>query len=74
MPFSQALPYSWRQELVDVDLIVPIPKGTRAKGLDVVIAKKKLKVGLKGQEPILEGELSKEIKVDDSTWTIGTSN
>jgi hypothetical protein len=66
------LPYTWKQELGDLDLIVPIPKGTRSKGLDVVIAKKKLKVALKGQDPLLDGELCKEIKVEDSTWTIGT--
>jgi len=65
-----ALPYTWRQELGDLDLVVPVPKGTRAKGLDVLISKKKLKVGLKGQDPILEGELCKEIKLDDSTWTL----
>ena len=50
---------------------MPVPKGTRARDLKVVIAKTKLSVGLKGQEPIMEGELCKEIKVDDSTWTLG---
>ncbi len=48
-----------------------MPKGTRGKDLTVVIQKKKLSVGLKGQEPILSGELCKEIKVDESTWTLG---
>ncbi len=28
-------------------------------------------VGLKGKDPIMEGELCKEIKVEESTWTIG---
>jgi len=32
--------------------------------------KKKLNVGIKGLEPILSGELCKEIKVEESTWTI----
>lgn len=50
--------------------MVPVPKGTRARDLSVVIQKKKLSVGLKGQEPILAGELCKEIKLDDSTWTL----
>jgi hypothetical protein len=66
-----ALPYKWRQELGEVDLVVPVPKGTRAKQLDIVIQKKKLSVGLKGQDKILDGELCKEIKVEDSTWTLG---
>lgn len=64
------LPYTWKQELGDVSLVVPVPKGTRGKLLDVVIQKKKLSVGLKGKEPIMAGELCKEIKVEDSTWTL----
>ncbi|KAJ8083969.1 hypothetical protein AAF712_000865 [Marasmius tenuissimus] len=65
-----ALPYQWTQILGEVDITVPVPKGTRGRDLNVVIQKKKLSVGLKGQEKILDGELCKEIKVDDSTWTI----
>jgi hypothetical protein len=64
------LPYTWSQELGEVAVSVPIPKGTRARDLDVSIQKKKLKVGLKGKEPIMNGELCKEIKIDDSTWTV----
>lgn len=67
-----ALPYKWTQELGDLDIVVPVPKGTRGKDLVIVIQKHKLSVGLKGQEKILEGELCKEIKVDDSTWTLGS--
>ena len=65
-----ALPYSWTQELGDVDVTVPVPQGTRGKDLAVVLQKKKLSVGLKGHEPIMAGELCKEIKVEDSTWTV----
>ncbi|KZS95966.1 CS-domain-containing protein [Sistotremastrum niveocremeum HHB9708] len=57
------LPYKWHQELGEVDLIVPVPKGTRGKNLDVNIGKQKLAVGLKGQDKILEGTLCKEIKL-----------
>ncbi|KAB5594346.1 Nuclear migration protein nudC [Ceratobasidium theobromae] len=64
------LPYQWKQELNELDITVPLPKGTRPKDLVVKIMKKKLSVGLKGQEPILEGELCQEIKVEESTWTI----
>ena len=73
LSISSALPYSWSQELGDVDVIIPVPKGTRGKQLSVVIAKKKLGVGLKGEEPIMSGELCKDIKVDDSTWTLRKS-
>jgi hypothetical protein len=33
----------------------------------------KLSVGLKGHEPIMAGNLCKEIKVEDSTWTVRES-
>lgn len=69
--YFKALPYFWKQQLADVDVEIPVPKGTRGKQLNVVIQKKKLSVGLKGQDPIMSGELCKEIKVEDSTWTIG---
>lgn len=52
--------------------MVPVPKGTRARNLNVTIQKKKLTVGLKGNEPILDGELCKEIKMEESTWTVGS--
>lgn len=66
-----ALPYTWRQELGEVDIVVPVPKGTRARELAITIQKKKLSVGLKGKDKILDGELCKEIKLEDSTWTLG---
>ncbi|KAF8350114.1 nuclear movement protein nudC [Amanita rubescens] len=65
-----ALPYSWTQELGEVDVFIAVPKGTRARDLAVVIAKKKLSIGFNRQEPIMSGELCKEIKVEDSTWTL----
>ncbi|KAF5355711.1 hypothetical protein D9756_003721 [Leucocoprinus leucothites] len=68
--YNLALPYQWKQELGEVEIIVPVPSGTRGKDLSVIIQKKKLSVGLKGQDPILDGELCKEIKVDDSSWTL----
>ncbi|KAI9206517.1 nuclear movement protein nudC [Polychytrium aggregatum] len=65
-----ALPYKWRQTLIDVAITIPIPKGTKGRDLSVVIQKKHIKAGLKGAEPILEGELCEAVKVDDSTWLI----
>lgn len=66
-----ALPYTWRQTLSDVDVTVPVPQGTRSRDLVVDIKRSSLKVGLKGKEPILSGALCKDIKTDDSTWTLG---
>ncbi|GAA5871094.1 hypothetical protein JCM8547_005356 [Rhodosporidiobolus lusitaniae] len=70
---QEALPYRWRQTLTDLTLTVPVPPGTRSKQLDVVIKKQYIKVGVKGETPVIEGELPKEVRVDDSTWTLDDS-
>lgn len=56
---------------MDVDIEVIVPKGTRARDVAVDIGRKKLSIGLKNQEPVMSGELCREIKIEDSTWTIG---
>ena len=69
-----ALPYKWRQTLSEVDIVVPVPAGTRGKQLVVEIKKTKLKVALKGAtDAIIDGDLCKPVKLDDSTWTLGAS-
>lgn len=68
------LPYSWKQELAELDVVVPVPKGTRGKDLSVVIARNKLSVGLKGKDKIMEGDLFAAIKVEESFWNIGAWN
>ncbi|KAJ3479606.1 hypothetical protein NLI96_g8935 [Meripilus lineatus] len=64
------LPYTWKQELGEIDILVPVPKGTRGKQLNIVFQKKKLSVGIKGQDPIMSGELPHEIKLEESTWML----
>ena len=66
-----ALPYRWRQQLNEVDVTIEVPQGTRGRDLVVVVKKNYLSVSLKGKEPIMAGDLPKEIKVEESTWTIG---
>lgn len=39
------LPYRWSQDLATVTVNVDLPKGTRGKDLNVVMEKRKLKVG-----------------------------
>ncbi|TPX65291.1 hypothetical protein SpCBS45565_g05270 [Spizellomyces sp. 'palustris'] len=65
-----SLPYTWKQTLQEVDITVQLPKGIKGRDLNVLIQKRRLKAGLKGQDPILEGELCNDVKVDDSTWTL----
>jgi len=68
---QEALPYKWTQELGELDITVPVPQGTRGKDMVIVLEKKRLVVGLRGTtEPIMTGTLCKEIKIEDSTWTV----
>lgn len=48
------LPYKWTQTIRDADVAVPVPGTVKGRDLDVVLTKTKIKVGLKGQEPIIE--------------------
>uniref|UniRef100_A0A2P2JRX4 Protein BOBBER 1 isoform X2 n=1 Tax=Rhizophora mucronata TaxID=61149 RepID=A0A2P2JRX4_RHIMU len=65
--------YSWTQTLQEVNIHVPVPSGTKSRFVVCDIKKNNLKVGLKGQPPIIDGELYKPIKVDDCYWSIGMS-
>ncbi|MCJ1390610.1 hypothetical protein MMC18_003471 [Xylographa bjoerkii] len=66
------LPYKWTQTIGDLDITVPVPGNLKGKDFNVVLSKTKLKVGVKGQEPILDGDLPHSIHVDESTWTLTT--
>jgi len=62
--------YQWEQTLNEVTVNIEIPAGTTSKMLVVDMTQKRLKVGLKGQPLMIDGEWSKPIKVDDSLWCI----
>ena len=63
--------YRWTQSLQDVQVFVPVPKGTKAKMLKVQMLKQKLIVHVAGAESaVVDGELHKPIKIEDSTWSI----
>lgn len=48
--------YQWTQSLGEVVVTVPVPPGTKGRACDVSIGRDRLRVGLKGQPPVL-GEL-----------------
>jgi CS domain len=58
--------------VVSLQLRVPfdVSFSLRARDVVVKIGKKTLAVGLKGQAPIIDGELCAEIKLEDTLWVI----
>lgn len=62
--------YSWTQQLSELEIEIPFPKETKSRDLVIDIQKRRLKAGLKGLDPILDGELFNEIKPDECSWTI----
>ncbi|XP_017255784.1 protein BOBBER 2 [Daucus carota subsp. sativus] len=62
--------YSWGQSLQEVNINIPVPLGTKSRDIVLEMKKNHLKVGLKGQPPIIDGELFQSIKVDDSIWSL----
>ncbi|XP_022723581.1 protein BOBBER 1-like [Durio zibethinus] len=62
--------YSWTQTLQEVTVNVPVPSGTRSRSVVCEIKKNHLKAGLKGQPPVIDGELFQTVKPDDCYWSI----
>merc|ERR1712156_758840 len=62
--------YNWGQTLQEIELRVPLGGAYKAKDLVVDIQKKHIKVGVKGQPLILDGNFPKEVKLDDFTWCL----
>ncbi|KEZ42425.1 hypothetical protein SAPIO_CDS5614 [Scedosporium apiospermum] len=68
-----ALPYKWTQTIGDVDVFITIPGNFKGRDLNVDIKKTKLVAGIKGQDPVISGDLPHAVIVDDSTWTLTTN-
>ncbi|KAF2109222.1 HSP20-like chaperone [Lophiotrema nucula] len=68
-----ALPYKWTQTIKDVDVTVSVDAKYKGRDLDVTLTKTRLKVGIKGQDPVIDGDLPHPIHVDESTWTLETT-
>jgi len=67
--------YRWTQTLSEIELKVPVPANFKVKARDVIvdIQKKHLKIGLKGNPPIIDGELFNTIKVEECCWVMEDS-
>ncbi|KOS13468.1 hypothetical protein Malapachy_0018 [Malassezia pachydermatis] len=68
---QEALPYKWTQTLDHVEMMIPVPSGTRSKQVQLTLKRTSISVTVHGSI-IVEGALPKPILTDDSTWTIGT--
>ncbi|ETV91672.1 hypothetical protein H310_13749 [Aphanomyces invadans] len=66
--------YVWTQTLQEAHVTIPVPQGTTSKQVVVDLRSKTLKVGLKSQPLIVDGDLHKKIKVEDSFWTLEDNN
>ena len=68
--------YVWTQTLEEVSVSIPVPEHTRGRDLTVTISRNHLKVGLRAQPKtwIVNDDLSKTVKVDDSFWTVEDGN
>ena len=48
------LPYKWTQTIRDVDVTAPISSNIKGRDMEVTLTKSKIRVAIKGQEPIIE--------------------
>jgi len=62
--------YRWTQTLSEIELRVPLPIKVKSRDVTVEFAKQHLKVGLKGHPLIIDGELSHQIKIEESNWVL----
>ncbi|CAM9253262.1 unnamed protein product, partial [Hapterophycus canaliculatus] len=62
--------YEWTQTLQELSVVVPVPEGSKSRDIVCDISKSRLRVGLKGQPLLVDGEMYNKVKVDDSFWTL----
>ncbi|MCQ2821518.1 MAG: NudC domain-containing protein [archaeon] len=63
--------YSWGQmDIKEITITVPVPNGTRGKDMDIKYDNTHLHCAIKGQEPIIDGELFAPMKSDSFVWTL----
>ncbi|KAH6657249.1 CS domain-containing protein [Truncatella angustata] len=65
-----ALPYKWTQTISEIDLQFSVPGNLKSRDLVIDIKKQKLVAGIKGQDPIVNGDLPHPVQTEDSTWTL----
>lgn len=51
-------------------MLVPVPAGTKGRDCDVHIERSHLRVGIKGQAPLIDGTLFSAVKPEECAWTV----
>ncbi|KFA60388.1 hypothetical protein S40285_07674 [Stachybotrys chlorohalonatus IBT 40285] len=69
-----ALPYKWNQTIGELDVTFTVPGNYKSKDLVIDIKKQKLVAGVKGQDPIISGDLPHPVRTEDSTWTLSANS
>ncbi|KFA72064.1 hypothetical protein S40288_02268 [Stachybotrys chartarum IBT 40288] len=69
-----ALPYKWNQTIGELDVTFTVPGNYKSKDLVIDIKKQKLVAGVKGQDPIISGDLPHAVHTEDSTWTLSANS
>ena len=62
--------YRWTQTLSEIDLRIPLPVPAKSRDINVKFEKTHLTVGLKGQTPIIDGDLFAAVKLEECFWTL----
>lgn len=68
-----AAPYRWEQ--TDAEVVISVPLEPAVKAKDVVWAltpKAELRLGVRGQPPLIDERLWSAVNVDDSQWEVDT--
>jgi len=65
--------YEWCQSLEEVRIFFTAPPGIRASQIDCVVTTTHLRVGLKGNAPLLDRDLWAQCVEDESTWSMDGS-
>ncbi|KAJ9540695.1 hypothetical protein OSB04_027201 [Centaurea solstitialis] len=63
--------FEWDQTLDEVNMYITLPKEVPTKLFYCKIQSKHVEVGIKGNPPYLNHDLSSAVKTDSSFWTIG---
>uniref|UniRef100_H3AMR4 NudC domain-containing protein 1 n=1 Tax=Latimeria chalumnae TaxID=7897 RepID=H3AMR4_LATCH len=60
--------YYWQQTTEDLTITVRLPEGTTKENIQFQLSPDRIKVGIKGQTPLLKGQLYSIVDHENSTW------